>query len=407
MDVQDLRSFSAVAEELSIPAAARRLRMSERGLSERVQRLERRLGVTLFERSTPSMSLTPAGAWLLSRATSVAGEWRSAAEQIRLGADGSAGSPGEAAAPVRLAVPELGSGNLQEYLSGVMPAHEVVVTPMRAVEALERLAAGEGVDVVLVYDVPGAPVHPLVEAAHVATVVVEPMWVMLGARHRLAEQDQVGVEDVARWGLPWVVGPRGDPSRSWEETFILSHAPGAQLREVTAQSQVEISQGRAVALASPSVPTTDLLTLRPLVPVVRMHDYLTWQPERVCAAVAAELLTALRGFNRVCAARNPRYWRWICDNPSAFPGIAPEPPGDPPTAVPVVRARVGAVDGLTSREREVLALVAAGLNDTEIGRELKLSPLTARTHVTNIRTKLGARDRVQLVVFAHRHRLLG
>jgi len=424
MDLQDLRIFLAVAEERSLPAAARRLRMSERGLYERVQRLERLFGEPLFDPASSS-ELTPAGAWLLSRATAVAGEWRSAAEQGHGGAGGwSRGSGAEAqgaspgaAARVRLAVPEVGSGNSQEYLSRVMPGRGVVVTAMASVEALERLGAGAGVDAVLVYDVPGSPVHRVVEGAHVATVVVEPLWVLMGARHRLAAQDEVSVEEVARWGLPWVVGPRGDPLRSWEEAFILGRAPGAQLREVTAQSQVEISQGRAVALASPSVPTTELLALRPLTPVVRVHDYVTWQPEQVSADVAAELLTALRGYNRWCATRNPRYWRLICDNPDAFPGIAPEPPPDPGPGVrparpaqpapPAGPARTGgAVAGLTSREREVLALVAAGCNDTEIGHELQLSPLTARTHVKNIRTKLGARDRVQLVVFAYQRRLL-
>ena len=57
---------------------------------------------------------------------------------------------------------------------------------------------------------------------------------------------------------------------------------------------------------------------------------------------------------------------------------------------------------LTEREREVLALVAHGLTNTEIGERLYLSPLTAKTHVSRILTKLKARDRVQLVVTAYR-----
>jgi len=56
---------------------------------------------------------------------------------------------------------------------------------------------------------------------------------------------------------------------------------------------------------------------------------------------------------------------------------------------------------LTDREREVLALVGQGLNNDEIGRELYLSPLTAKTHVSRIMSKLLARDRVQLVVIAY------
>lgn len=56
---------------------------------------------------------------------------------------------------------------------------------------------------------------------------------------------------------------------------------------------------------------------------------------------------------------------------------------------------------LTDREREVLALVGQGLTNDEIGRALFLSPLTAKTHVSRIMSKLLARDRVQLVVVAY------
>ena len=56
---------------------------------------------------------------------------------------------------------------------------------------------------------------------------------------------------------------------------------------------------------------------------------------------------------------------------------------------------------LTEREREVLALVAQGLSNEEIAVRLYLSPLTTKTHVSHIMTKLGARDRAQLVVVAY------
>lgn len=72
-----------------------------------------------------------------------------------------------------------------------------------------------------------------------------------------------------------------------------------------------------------------------------------------------------------------------------------------------VRLRVPEAQGaerlgqLTDREREVMALVAAGLTNTEIGTELIMSPLTAKTHVSRAMIKLGARDRAQLVVLAY------
>jgi DNA-binding NarL/FixJ family response regulator len=61
----------------------------------------------------------------------------------------------------------------------------------------------------------------------------------------------------------------------------------------------------------------------------------------------------------------------------------------------------GRLTVLTEREREVLRLVGKGLTNQEIGAELFLSPLTAKTHVSRIMTKLAARDRVQLVVTAY------
>ena len=61
---------------------------------------------------------------------------------------------------------------------------------------------------------------------------------------------------------------------------------------------------------------------------------------------------------------------------------------------------------LTDREREIVALIGEGLNNDEIGRRLYISPATARTHVGRAMTKLGARDRAQLVVIAYQSGLV-
>ncbi|MFF8425558.1 response regulator [Streptomyces sp. NPDC016566] len=61
----------------------------------------------------------------------------------------------------------------------------------------------------------------------------------------------------------------------------------------------------------------------------------------------------------------------------------------------------GGPECLSDREREVLTLVTRGLNNTEIAEALGLSPLTAKTHVSRIMGKLGARDRAQLVIVGY------
>ncbi|GAB12253.1 putative two-component response regulator [Arthrobacter globiformis NBRC 12137] len=65
------------------------------------------------------------------------------------------------------------------------------------------------------------------------------------------------------------------------------------------------------------------------------------------------------------------------------------------TAAPV------SLENITEREREVLRLVGEGLNNAEIAERLVITPLTAKTHVSRIMTKLLVRDRAQLVVLAY------
>lgn len=62
---------------------------------------------------------------------------------------------------------------------------------------------------------------------------------------------------------------------------------------------------------------------------------------------------------------------------------------------------------LTDRELEVVAAVARGLSNAEVGEELHVSVSTVKAHVASAMTKLDARNRVELVIWAYEHRLVG
>jgi DNA-binding NarL/FixJ family response regulator len=100
----------------------------------------------------------------------------------------------------------------------------------------------------------------------------------------------------------------------------------------------------------------------------------------------AELLQALRVVMRGDALLSPAVTRRLISEFVARPPDALTPVG---------------MEILTKREREVVALVAHGLSNDEIAQTMVLSPTTAKTHVSRAMTKLGARDRAQLVVFAY------
>ena len=104
----------------------------------------------------------------------------------------------------------------------------------------------------------------------------------------------------------------------------------------------------------------------------------------------AELLDAVRIVAGGVALLAPRLTRRLTE---AF--VVPE------RAAPPAVTEGDELQELTPREREVLALVGRGLSNAEIADELVLSPLTAKTHVARLFSKLDARDRAQLVVVAY------
>jgi len=111
-------------------------------------------------------------------------------------------------------------------------------------------------------------------------------------------------------------------------------------------------------------------------------------------ATPEELVTAVRavasGEGLVSPAMTLRLLR-------GFAAAVPAPPA------PDVQRRV---DALTTREREVLVLLARGLSNAEVAERAHMAEATAKTHVARVLAKLGLRDRAQAVVFAYENGLV-
>ncbi|HEY8473990.1 MAG TPA: response regulator transcription factor [Natronosporangium sp.] len=103
---------------------------------------------------------------------------------------------------------------------------------------------------------------------------------------------------------------------------------------------------------------------------------------------ADELIAAIRTVAAGEAVITPRILRRLLDR---FAAVLPDPHTPPPKLLAA----------LTDREREVLVHIARGESNSEIAQALSVSETTIKTHVGNLLTKLGLRDRVQAVVLAY------
>lgn len=127
-------------------------------------------------------------------------------------------------------------------------------------------------------------------------------------------------------------------------------------------------------------------------------------PEELISAVrvaaAGDALLAPEVTRRVIArfADRPDYTAQADDDPAGAD------PGSDASGGAQATATAPAIE-LTERESEVLQLVAQAMSNAEIARRLFIGEATVKTHVSNVLQKLGARDRVAAVVYAHRHGL--
>ncbi|MFF7250797.1 response regulator [Embleya sp. NPDC008237] len=196
--------------------------------------------------------------------------------------------------------------------------------------------------------------------------------------------------------------------------MLVGSAPDMEVVGEAADGQTALELTRAtrpdVVLMDIRMPILDgieatrLIAADPELPGVRVLVLTTYEDdENVVAALRAgaggflvkdtrpaELLAAIRTIGAGEALLSPGPTARLISRVLRMP--AGRTAGEPESVL---------VAELSAREREVLTLVGRGLTNAEIGTLLGLSPLTAKTHVSRIMSKLGARDRPQLVVIAY------
>ncbi|MUN40849.1 LysR family transcriptional regulator [Actinomadura litoris] len=279
-DLRELRYFSAVAEELNLTRAARRLGIAQPPLSRAMRQLERRLGVALFDRAGNRLALTPAGEVLAKEARSVLDALALAVRRTRRAALPERGlvvtaKPGVATALLRRvrerfrAEPE--APELQVVVSG-FGEQAAMVRDGRADVAIAACFDGRGLDV-----------EPLAS---------EPRVAALTPHHRLASRDVLSTADLAaepapRWAAGVDIGYRlGDPDRPLSGPVVHD---SAQLLEV-------VALGEAVALVPSSLAERNVrpdVAYRPVPDAAPYETLALWRAGSRSPSIARFVRTAL------------------------------------------------------------------------------------------------------------------
>lgn len=290
MELDPLRYFVAAAEELSFSRAAERAHVTQPALSRAIARLERELGVELFERRKQRVHLSPAGRALLPRARRILCDVETTVQQLREQFSG-------ARRVLRL-------GFLAPFLDDVVapavralkrraPRTKVALFELAPRAQLERLKAGE-LDLALVGNLDGSER----ELLRVQRLVRHPLAAVLPAEHPLAAQRSLALAALAE-----------EPFVSLAEAFF----PGrrAFLRAAAAEAGFEpdvvleldslplllaaVAAGEGVALLprhSVKLPHAGCVFVRLAAPVPEAELLLVrprGEPDAACAALAEEL----------------------------------------------------------------------------------------------------------------------
>jgi DNA-binding transcriptional LysR family regulator len=283
-EIRELRYFRAVAEELNITRAAERLGMAQPPLSRAMRRLERRLGVALFDRTENRLALTRAGETLVEEAAVVLGALDSAVRRTRR-----AGLPGRSL--VVTAKPGVATELLhrvRERSCAEPDAPELQVVVSGFGEQADMVRDGRA-DVAIAGCFDGRGLDTELLAA-------EPRVAALPSGHGLAERDVLGTADLVdepapRWGAPAVVDRGywlGNPDRP---------ADGPVVRD-TAELLEVVALGQAVALVPASLAARNVrpdVAYRPVRDAAPYQTLVLWPAGSRSPGIAWFVKAALEG----------------------------------------------------------------------------------------------------------------
>ncbi|WP_055504369.1 LysR family transcriptional regulator [Nonomuraea pusilla] len=281
METRELRYFVAVAEELHFGRAAQRLGIAQPPLSRAISQLERRLGTTLLERTSRTVSLTEAGSVLLREGRAALEAVEAAERRTRRAALATTGQAGVVLATKAGASDELLAKLLDAYASE--PGAVTVDVLLCAIGEQERLLRDGRADVALLH-------RPFDSTAGFDTeeLCTEGQVVVLPAGHPLARRTHLRMADVTE--LPGLPMPRW-PCR--DGTY--PDGPGPQVRDHTQLTQL-IALGRACAVLPEScrAQLRDDLAAVPVPDAPAVTTVIAWPPQSRSRAVAGLVRAATR-----------------------------------------------------------------------------------------------------------------
>jgi DNA-binding transcriptional LysR family regulator len=253
VEIREMRTFVAVAEEGGLSAAARRLHLSQSALSQAVQSLERQFGVQLLNRSHSGTTPTAAGETLVRRARAILADHDQAvAEVMALGDNGSI-----VAGRIRVGVPlELPLDVLPSALADLRAAHPETQVEVRHASSARQFAALEAGDL----DLALVRYRPVGDRFDALLVVREPIGVLLDTERSqyFAEPSGVPLDRLA--GMSWLAFPRSDAPPWYDEVSAILRTHGLGERgsgsagdsPVTAEVKfAAVRAGRSFSLAPP------------------------------------------------------------------------------------------------------------------------------------------------------------